>query len=206
MSRVIAYVDGFNLYFGLRSKRWQKYYWLHLSNLAKSILKPGQHLEFLYYFTSRIRSNGRNVDDIQRQNTYLEALEALPGIEIKHGHYLEKPRRCWQCGAQWLDYEEKMTDVNIAVQLLTDAFSDRFDTALLISGDSDLTTPVKTLRTQFPGKRLIVAFPPGRQSSELKKAANGYLHIGEDKLRQSQLPPEVSRADGFVLKRPEHWK
>ena len=26
MSRVITYVDGFNLYFGLRDKGWRKYY------------------------------------------------------------------------------------------------------------------------------------------------------------------------------------
>ena len=62
-----------------------------------------------------------------------------------------------------------MADVNIAVQLSTDAFDDRFDTALLISGDSDLTTPLRTVRAKFPAKRLIAVFPPGRQSFELKK-------------------------------------
>jgi hypothetical protein len=30
-----------------------------------------------------------------------------------------------------------MTDVNIAVQMLNDAFADRFDLAILISGDSE---------------------------------------------------------------------
>ena len=99
-----------------------------------------------------------------------------------------------------------MTDVNIAVQLLSDAFEDGFDTALLISGDSDLTTPVRKLRMQFPDKKLIVAFPPARQSFELKKAANAAFTIGEANLRQSQLPPQVQRADGFMLQRPAHWK
>jgi hypothetical protein len=35
-------------------------------------------------------------------------------------------------------HHEKMTDVNIAVELLTDAFQDSFDVALLISADGDL--------------------------------------------------------------------
>lgn len=39
-----------------------------------------------------------------------------------------------------------MTDVNIAIQLLGDAFDDKFDVALVISGDSDLTTPVRRVR------------------------------------------------------------
>jgi uncharacterized LabA/DUF88 family protein len=206
MSRVMVYVDGFNLYFGLRSKGWRKHYWLNLQALATALLKPGQTLQCVHYFTSRIRANGRNLPDMQRQTTYLEALDTLPGLQLHFGHYLEKPKQCRQCGAQWMDYEEKMTDVNIAVQLLSDAFDDRFDTALLISGDSDLTTPVNKLRTQFPAKRLIVAFPPDRQSFELKKAANATFTIGEANLRQSQLPAQVQRADGFILQRPAHWQ
>lgn len=206
MSRVMVYIDGFNLYFGLRSKGWRKYYWLDLHVLATALLKPGQTLEGVHYFSSRIRANGRNVPDMQRQTTYLEALGTRPTLQTHFGHYLEKPKQCRQCGAKWMDYEEKMTDVNIAVQLLADAFDNRFDTALLISGDSDLTTPVRKLRAQFPEKRLIVAFPPGRQSFELKKAANATFTIGEANLRQSQLPAQVQRADGFILQRPAHWK
>ena len=31
MERVSVYVDGFNLYYGLRSRGWRRYYWLDLS-------------------------------------------------------------------------------------------------------------------------------------------------------------------------------
>ena len=34
VERVIAYVDGFNLYFGLKSKGWQRYYWLDVPALV----------------------------------------------------------------------------------------------------------------------------------------------------------------------------
>ena len=202
----MVYVDGFNLYFGLRSKGWRKYYWLDLHALATALLKPNQTLQGVHYFTSRIRANGHNVPDMQRQTAYLEALGTLPDVQLHFGHYLEKRKQCRQCGAQWMDYEEKMTDVNIAVQLLADAFDDRFDTALLISGDSDLTAPIQKLRAQFPAKRLIVVFPPERQSFELKKVANSNFTIGEANLRQSQLPAQVQRADGFILQRPTHWQ
>jgi len=75
-----------------------------------------------------------------------------------------------------------------------------------IAGDSDLTTPIQQVRKIFPNKRLIVVFPPNRQSAQLKKAANGYLSIGEDKLRQNQLPNTVMTSSGFALHRPTHWK
>lgn len=205
MKRVIVYVDGFNLYFGLRSKHWRRYYWLDLVALGNALIKPDQTLEQVHYFTSRIRTNAHNGADVQRQTCYLEALSTLPNLQTHYGHYLEKPKECRSCGAAWMDYEEKMTDVNIAVQILSDAFDDRFDTALLISADSDLTTPVKRLRDLFPHKRVIAVFPPNRRSFDLGKAANGSFTLGEAKLRQSQLPNTVTRADGFVLQRPTHW-
>ena len=83
MSRVIAYVDGFNLYFGLKAKGWKKHYWLDLNGLATSLLKPGQTLAGVHYFTSRIRANGRNVADMQRQSDYLDALATLPSLPTR---------------------------------------------------------------------------------------------------------------------------
>lgn len=53
--RVIAFIDGFNLYFGLKAKRWQRYYWLNLQALMRNILKPDQHLVHTKYFTARVQ-------------------------------------------------------------------------------------------------------------------------------------------------------
>jgi uncharacterized LabA/DUF88 family protein len=206
MQRVIAYVDGFNLYFGLKSKSWRKYYWLDLVALTRALLKPDQRLMAVHYFTARIRTNGRNSADMQRQNNYLDALGTLPGLTLHFGHYLEKIKQCHNCGAKWTHYEEKMTDVNIAVQLLADAYGNCFDAALIVSGDSDLTTPINQIRAHFNDKRMVIAQPPGRHSTQLTKAANGYFTIGEDKLRQNQLPETVIRTDGYDLHRPTHWQ
>jgi uncharacterized LabA/DUF88 family protein len=205
MQRVAAYIDGFNLYFGLKSAGFKRYYWLDLAALCQSLLKPEQQLGATHYFTTRIRDNNHNKADRQRQNVYLEALGTTP-LSIQYGHYLEKERRCRTCQTTWLDYEEKMTDVNLAVQLLADTFDDAFDVALIVSGDSDLTTPIQRVRKRFATKRLIVAFPPNRQSAELKRVAHGFLTIGEDKLRASQLPPQIVKPSGHTLTRPTTWK
>lgn len=206
MSRVIAYVDGFNLYFGLKSKGWKRYYWLDVVGLSRSLLKPGQTLQAAHYFTARICLTGNNHADMQRQADYLDALATSPLLTIQFGHYLPKGRQCRRCGNTWTDYEEKMTDVNIAVQLLADAFDNRFDTALLISADSDLTTPVQQVRARFPAKRVIVAQPPGRNSVQLATAATAAFTISETKVRQNQLPAAVTTASGYVINRPAHWR
>lgn len=130
MIRVISYIDGFNLYFGLRSKDWRKYYWLDLVGVSAALLKPEQCLEHCHYFTARIRNKGNSSQSAKRQSVWLDALATLAQQTIHYGHYLQKSQKCRQCGAQWSVPEEKMTDVNIAVQLLCDAYEDRFDTAL----------------------------------------------------------------------------
>ena len=206
MGRIIAYVDGFNLYYGLRSKGWRRLYWLDVHRLAENLLKPGQRLLGVHYFTTRIRSRPGDEDTRRRQATYLEALETLPGVHLHYGHYLAKTRRCPRCQATWEAFEEKMTDVNIAVELLEGAQADAFDTAILVSGDSDLTRPVQAVQARYPRKRVVVAFPPDRESSRLRQAATAGFVIGRKKLKDSQLPDRVSKPDGHVLIRPQEWR
>ena len=53
MNRVIAYIDGFNLYFGLKADHGRKYLWLDLQALVESLLLPDQELQGVRYFTAR---------------------------------------------------------------------------------------------------------------------------------------------------------
>lgn len=204
VERVIAYIDGFNLYFGLKDSNFRRFYWLDVTKLTATLLRANQSLVQTKYFTARISANFSTAKT-RRQATYLDALETLSGLSIFYGHYLRKPARCNSCGATWTIHEEKMTDVRIATELLMDAHSDNFDTALLISGDSDLVPPVNAIHAAFPRKRVIVGFPPGRNSVNLKNAAKGAFHIGRDKLSRSQLPVSVVKPDGFILVRPAKW-
>ncbi len=203
MVRVVAYVDGFNLYFGLRARRGRKDLWLDLHALATSLLLPGQVLHDVVYFTARVRDDP---DAARRQSCYLDALAAhSPSLTIVDGRFQEKDRRCWRCGSVWSVYEEKETDVNIAVSLVEDAVADRYDTALVVSADSDLCPAVRSVKRLRPDKRVVAAFPPNRQSAELKRATDGHLFIGQEKIRRSQLPTSVTTATGMRLDRPEYW-
>ena len=202
----MAYVDGFNLYYGLKSKGWQRYYWLDVRHLAENLLRPGQSLEAVRYFTARIRPQPNDPGKPARQDTYLQALATLPDLRIHYGYYLAKNRRCSQCGAAWQTHEEKMTDVNMAVEMLSDAQDDAFDTAILISADSDLAGPVYAVRRRYPGKRVVVTFPPNRISFRLREAASASFTIGRDAFRDSLLPDRIAKADGYVLTRPASWE
>jgi len=101
---------------------------------------------------------------------------------------------------------EKMTDVNIAVEILKDVYQNEFDAALLISADSDLVPPVKTVRELFPNKRVVVASPPGRYSIDLAESANKSFVISRRNIAKSLLPEEIEKADGYILRCPSLWK
>ena len=175
MERVIAYVDGYNLYYGLRHKQWKWFYWLNIQLLAEHLVKPDQKLVGTKYFTTIVNyPEGRH----KRQAVFLEALQTLPKLELFYGHFLATSVTCRNCGLTYDTHHEKMTDVNIAVELMTDAFQDKFETALLISADSDLVGPVKTMRRLFENKKVVVAFPPARSSVALQRTAHGFYFIG----------------------------
>jgi len=206
VKRVITYIDGFNLYFGLKSKGWRRYYWLDPRRLGAQLLRPGQELVATKYFTARIAADSRDPDKHRRQQLFIEAIETLPETRVFYGHYLQKPQSCFACGAKWMSHEEKMTDVNVAVELLSDAFDNTFDTAIVISADSDLAPPISLISSRFPEKRIIVACPPDRRSQRLESVAHGYFSIGRKTIQDSQFPDRVIKPNGFVLTRPLRWR
>ena len=202
MDKVIAYIDGYNLYYGLRDQGWKRFYWLNLQKLAEQFLKPNQTLVETKYFTTIVKYPD---DKRRRQQVFLEALQTLPNLSVFYGHFLSDPVTCHQCGHTYTTHHEKMTDVNISVELMKDAFQDRFDVAFLISADSDLVSPVRTVQQLFPKKKLISIFPPGRFSSALKRISAGTLRIGHVNLSKSLFPEQVNK-NGIALDRPNRWR
>lgn len=200
--RVIAYIDGFNLYFGMKATTHNDTLWLNIEKLAQSLLRQNQELILTKYFTSRVKNNP---DKEKRQKTYIEAVETLKNTKIFYGHYQSQVEECRRCGHTYPYSNEKMTDVNIAVQMLSDAYADQYDMALLITGDSDLVPPMKAVHSFFKNKRVFVAFPPNRFNVSVKQEAKGSMMIGRKTLKDCQFDEKVIKKDSFVLVRPKEW-
>jgi len=202
MQRVITYIDGFNLYFGMKAQYNNKYLWLDVEALSRSLLVTGQELVATKYFTSMVTNQP---DKEKRQRTYLDALKSSTGCHFYYGRYQSNVIKCRGCGSNWPSPKEKMTDVNIATQMLMDAFTDQFDVAILISGDPDLIPPIQAIKSLSPQKRVGLYFPPSRHSIQLESVVDFSGLIGKKKLRESQLPENITKPNGFVLTRPTTW-
>jgi hypothetical protein len=211
MKRTITYIDGFNLYFGLRAQGWRKYYWLNLSKFATSVARDDQRVVQVKYFTSRIKGPP---DKLKRQNDYLTAIRSLGDVLIIEGQYRSDPIlcpncaqqfRCGACGTPGFDQHEKMTDVNIAAHMLVDAMKDRMDEAILVTGDSDQRPTIDALRSTF-GKPVSVVFPPMRFSADLKSRADHSGMALEESYRKSQFPEVVDLPGGHTIVKPDRWR
>lgn len=205
MGRTAVLVDGFNLYHGMKKQRGRRHLWLDHVELA-SRLRPRDQIVDVRYFTAPVLDDAGAAS---RQQTYLEALRAQnPGVlTIVEGRYQRKRMHCRACGSGWISYEEKETDVNIAVALMEIAASAALDTVLVVSADSDLCPAVRSARKVNQRLTIVPAFPPHRRSGELKALLPSAFTISETKLRQSQLPPVVqdpATASKYV--RPTYWQ
>ena len=201
MKKVMVYIDGFNLYYGIRSTGKTILKWLDIEKLAHSFLMDGSQLEQIKYFTAMIKVRE---DKISRQKLYLQALEHhCNNLTIIKGRFLSKRKICRQCNYNNPTFEEKKTDVNIACEMLADAYEDRFDVSFLVSGDSDLVPLVEKVTGM--GKKVIILKPPKRKSIELDLVATNSLDINPNRLKKCLLPAEIPVEKGTITM-PEEWK
>jgi len=211
-NRVIAYFDGFNYYEGLRKKGWKEYYWQDLVKFVESFLRPYQELVEVRYF-SAIQ---KNREKAQRQDKFFQANKLNPKFQLILGEFKQRTKwRNVECngkkvGREIKFWEEKKTDVALASYIIRDVVLRKCETIFLFSADSDITPALEVVQELINGIRrinIIIFFPPGNFSSDLKKKANKtyILENHEQKFKNSILPDELKLSDGFILKKPEKW-
>lgn len=201
MKRVVAYIDGFNLYHSLDALGDDRLKWLDLHKVLRWYLRDDERLEKVVYFTALATWNREKQ---LRHKRYIRALE-LHGVKVVYGKFKTKTRVCDSCGTRARLKEEKRTDVNIAVSLLKDAVLDTYDTAILVSGDTDLIPVAQTLHQIASGKRLGVLFPVKRHTSEMDQVVDFSHTITRNALEASRLPDAIKLPSGKMITPPVEW-
>lgn len=203
----IVYVDGFNLYYGLlRNTPWR---WLDLGAFADRLAGRQREVRQIRYFTARIKPNPNDPHGMASQAAYLEALAGKePRLSIEEGVYLLSTKTMPNANppppfVQVLKAEEKGTDVNIACGMLADAYEHKAETFILVSGDSDLATPVKCVRAL--GFEVLVFNPQTRDCKALQTVASSYTRIWRTLPRVCQLPNPCQTIHGRAVRKPPHW-
>jgi uncharacterized LabA/DUF88 family protein len=202
--KVIIYIDGFNFYYGLKTKKWKKYYWLDVVKFFENFLKPYQQLIEVNYFSATPLDKGK----YDRQDLFFSANKMNPKFKVILGRYLPKMQTCRNCGHIHNTFEEKETDVKIATKMISDVVGNSCDISILVSADSDLVPPIEFIRSYKPLHKIFVYFPPNRYSSNLYTLANNTKKLEGSELifANSLLPESITLTNGFVIKKPITWK
>jgi uncharacterized LabA/DUF88 family protein len=202
--RTGVYVDGFNLYYGIR--RFAGCKWLNLLALAELLL-PRNDITCLYLFTAKVKPRPDDPQQDIRQQTYFRALSTLPNMQIVYGHFLSNPVFMMKADltgkVEVLKTEEKGSDVNLASRLLIDAYENQFDAAAVISNDSDLAYPIKHLREHLRKKAIIIN-PHPKNSVVLQRLADFHRQVRQSDLSRCQFPNSM-RDDSGEFTKPAGW-
>ncbi|WP_250626486.1 NYN domain-containing protein [Pinirhizobacter soli] len=209
--RTAVYVDGFNLFHRLLEGR-PNIKWLDPTALAKACLRDENQIDLVRYFTARVSAEDSDPDQSSRQDIYLRALESSQ-VHIHYGTFRRRKKRYAlvdppfgtrdRYATVW-HREEKQSDVNLAVNMLHDAWSEHFDCAVLVSNDSDLAEALRLVRSM--GKVVGLLCPgQGRPATELAKHANFVRHVDSAHLAKAQFPNPLRARDGRVIHCPPRW-
>jgi uncharacterized LabA/DUF88 family protein len=212
MNRTAFLIDGFNLYHSVREAslalRGASTKWLDIRSLCTSylhVLGGGATLESVHYFSALAKHlEATNPQVTKRHRDLLECLRD-DGVHIELARFKKKTLRCDSCGHAVVRREEKETDVAIAAKLLELLHRDAIDSAVLMSGDTDLAPAVRTAKLLFPIKTIAFAFPYGRKNKELSQIADVAFQITKEQYARHQLPNPYVLRSGRAIAKPTKW-
>lgn len=208
--RVNVYVDAFNLYYGCL--RGTPYRWLDLEALSRRYIRKEDERHRIRYFTARVSPRPGDERVHLRQQAYLRALHTIPCLSIHFGRFqqtetrmhLAQPPARGPSTALVVKTEGKGSDVNLASYLLLDAFRGDYETALVISSDSDLCTPIEMAKNELK-RRVGILNPHRARSRDLASIPPTFSkQIRSGALRDSQFPDLLNDERGSV-RRPDSW-
>jgi hypothetical protein len=179
---------------------------------------PRNQIAGTKYFTAKVSALPNNPGQPIRQMMFWRALRTLPNLEIIEGDFRTRkvPMAVVSPPPNFITVfktEEKGSDVNLAAHLLLDGFRNQYECAIVISGDSDLVTPIRMVRDELK-KPVGVLNPqrlsgpncrPPRKNAGLQQAASFYQNgVNWAQLLSAQFPNPMTDAIGSFHK-PTTW-
>jgi uncharacterized LabA/DUF88 family protein len=217
--KTVVYVDGYNLYYGLL--RGTSYKWLDLYSLFQNQVldNSAQVLEVRYYTAPVLKEFSDDPDSPQRQRIYLQALRKCPPNKVKiiEGKILKShptlrlyepiPEAPDRTQVKVLHFQEKQTDVNIAVDLVVGAGMNTFEQAVLCSNDSDLKAALAAVKQYHPHIRLGLVVPISKPderyiSKDLAQQVHWKKILSPIHLQHAQLPQQIPKTS---ICKPRQW-
>lgn len=176
--RTIILIDGSNFFHRLRELKLSHLIHFDYKNFTSLLCGKNQTIWTRYYI-GRIRAAANDEKRRQLMGKQQQLFQNLrkSGWEISCGYMLKSEDQ----------YHEKGVDVLMAVDLISGAYENEFDTAILVSSDTDLIPALKKVRKL--GKKIIyVGF--GHKPSYAMIAHSDIRRLLQKEELKQFLPPQ----------------
>ncbi len=181
MERVMMFIDGNNLYHSLKHVMGRTN--LDFNEFSKRLVGD-RHLIRVYYYNAPLNRED-DEDKYRQQQSFFDSLDSVPYLTKKFGRLERRLVKQTLPDGTFVSvptYVEKGVDTFIVIDMLSHAFKDHFDTAILVSGDEDFAVLVENVKDL--GKHVEVANLGG--SYILRQAADKYILIDKNLLNGIQ--------------------
>lgn len=160
IDRVIVFIDGSNLYHGLKRnvKRTDIDFYKFPLKLCGD-----QKLIRTYYYTAPLKESF-NPQQYKDQQKFFSTLYQTKFLELKLGKLVPRGNT----------HVEKGVDIKIAVDMMKYAYLNNYDTAILVTGDGDFAPVIKAVKDM--GKHVVHTYFTGA-SNALKTEADDHIPL-----------------------------
>lgn len=189
MKRVIAVVDGLNLFHALRDQSKNETNLDIEAAVRRVIHRKSEQLVAVRYFSATVA----HLSEAARiaQSEYLARLQ-LSGVTVTLGNFKRKRLNCPKCGEPYFKHEEKETDVNIALAIVSIATRREAEKLLIFSADTDLLPAIRLAQDLAPNLEIrivsTVAYLRNVYASIVTKV-DGKIELTADLVSAHQFEP-----------------
>ncbi len=137
MQRVAIFVDGGGFFFIRNAVRDKFSKQLDFGKFCRKVLGGERHL-LRAYFCNALPSQAKEPAAYRDSIAFMDRLERIPYVETSRSYLMYPPD-----GGKPV---QKGVDMRLAMHMLKLAYSNAYDVAVLVCGDSDLEEVVKTVK------------------------------------------------------------
>jgi len=190
--RVAVFIDGSNFYFKLKTLVPKKMDMINYrcADLLKSMLYDDEQISYIGYYVGVVRADGKHKKDVKAQamrqaQQRLFASLGKQHIEVVRGYLMERDGK----------FFEKGVDVRLAVDIATKALEKQYDTAFVVSSDTDLIPAI--LKAQAYNKHVIhIGFEHQPVFSLLRYSSGSRMITHREAEKFAAKPIKIRRFDG----------
>jgi len=170
--RIIIFIDGSNFYhsakdtFGLFHEEVED---IEIFKRLIEFLRGDRLLIAIYYYNAPL-DRGYNEEVYWKQQKFFSGLRSIPGFHV----VLTNMRKTTRPDGT-VEFSVKGDDIHLGIDMVSFAYEDQYDTAILVSGDGDFAPAVK--RVQKLGKKVENAYFYVSRSGLLKNICDKSLSL-----------------------------